>query len=168
MFIFAKANLFVILTANLSLKPIRQEFMNDAAANLTDLFLALADKTRLRILNLLVVREISVLNFAGVLQEPQPKISRHLAYLRDAKLVESRRNGKMIYYRLTMPPNHSANHILGEILAKLSEEDQMKKDVERLQQNSVYATDGAQMIGGDKSAETNISANKPELAVFLL
>ena len=67
-----------------------------------------------------------------------------------------------------MPPNHSANHILGEILAKLSEEDQMKKDVERLQQNSVYATDGAQMIGGDKSAETNISANKPELAVFLL
>lgn len=139
--------------------------MNDAAANLTALFLALADKTRLRILNLLAAREISVLNFADVLQEPQPKISRHLAYLRDAKLVETRRSGKQIYYRLTMPANDFANHVLREVLSKLSEDEEMKTDFRRLKQS---ASEPSENVATTRSAQTNASPRKQELAVFLL
>lgn len=139
--------------------------MNAAAANSSQLFLALADKTRLRILNLLVAQEISVLNFATVLQEPQPKISRHLAYLRDAKLVETRRDGKQIYYRLIMPQNSFANHILREVLSKLSEDEEMKIDFRRLKQS---AGDLNENIESEISAQTNASPQKQELAVFLL
>ena len=142
--------------------------MNDAAANLTDLFLALADKTRLRILNLLAAQEISVLTFVAVLQEPQPKISRHLAYLRDAKLVETRRHGKMIYYRLIMPTNGFANYILREVLGKLTEDAQMKKDFERLKQNLIFSTDREQTLKPNESVEANMTTYKQELAVFLL
>ncbi len=56
-------------------------------------FLALADKTRLRILNLMRESEICVCFFTEVLGESQPKISRHLAYLRGAGFVSARREG---------------------------------------------------------------------------
>lgn len=63
-------------------------------------FLALSDATRLRIINLLGAGEVSVGDLVTVLNESQPKISRHLAYLRSAGLVSVRRDGKWIYYRL--------------------------------------------------------------------
>ena len=64
-------------------------------AEMEILFTALADKTRLRLLNLMRVDEICVCFFVEVLGESQPKISRHLAYLRNAGIVETRRDGKM-------------------------------------------------------------------------
>lgn len=69
--------------------------------SLVALFEALADPIRLRILNLMSVGEICVCFFVEVLGEPQPKISRHLAYLRKSGIVEDRRDGKWMHYRIS-------------------------------------------------------------------
>ena len=69
-------------------------------AGLANLFLALSDKTRLRILALMADGEVAVGHLADALGESQPKISRHLAYLRRAEIVTARRDGKWIHYRL--------------------------------------------------------------------
>ncbi len=62
---------------------------------------ALADETRLRILNLLGAGELCVCDLMRVLKEPQSKVSRHLGYLRRAKLVTSRKEGLWVHYELT-------------------------------------------------------------------
>ena len=64
------------------------------------LFKALADATRLRILGLLLAGEVCVCDIHESLRIPQPKASRHLAYLRKSGLVETRREGLWIHYRL--------------------------------------------------------------------
>ncbi len=71
---------------------------NQIYPELAELFLALSDKTRLRLLALMAAGEVSVGYLAGQLGESQPKVSRHLAYLRGAGLVSTRRDGKWIYY----------------------------------------------------------------------
>jgi ArsR family transcriptional regulator len=96
-----------------------------------NLFLALADKTRLRIINLLSSGEVCVCFFTEALQEAQPKISRHLAYLRRSGMVETKREGKWIYYRLAAPKNEHAAQILSELQNWLKNNQQMKKDSER-------------------------------------
>ena len=63
-------------------------------------FTALSDRTRLRLLNLMGEDEVCVCFFVEVLGEPQPKISRHLAYLRQAGVVAARREGKWMNYRI--------------------------------------------------------------------
>ena len=95
-------------------------------------FQALGDKTRLRLLNLLDEQEICVCYFVEILGQPQPKISRHLAYLRNAGIVTARREGKWMYYRIVMPPNVGAARILKEILGWLKEEKSMQSDRSRL------------------------------------
>ena len=67
------------------------------------LFRALADPTRLRLLNLIADREICVCYFVEILGISQPKISRHLAYLRRAGIVAARRQGRWMHYRLVAP-----------------------------------------------------------------
>jgi ArsR family transcriptional regulator len=62
----------------------------------------------------------------------QPKISRHLAYLRSAQLVEARREGKWIHYRIVMPPHPGAAQILRQTLDWLKQENQMRADRARL------------------------------------
>ena len=69
------------------------------------LFKAFADETRLRILNLLAQRECCVCEFQGILKVPQPKISRHLAYLRRSGLVKTRKRGRWVMYKLARPRN---------------------------------------------------------------
>ena len=64
------------------------------------LFKALADATRLRILGLLLTGEVCVCDIHESLKIPQPKASRHLAYLRRSGLVETRREGLWVHYRL--------------------------------------------------------------------
>ncbi|HWC76710.1 MAG TPA: metalloregulator ArsR/SmtB family transcription factor, partial [Blastocatellia bacterium] len=63
-------------------------------------FRALADRTRLRLVNLMGDDEVCVCYFVEVIGTNQPKISRHLAYLRRAGIVDARRDGKWIHYRL--------------------------------------------------------------------
>lgn len=67
----------------------------------TSLFRAFADATRLRLLHLLLQeKELCVCDLCAVLGESQPKVSRHLAVLRRAGLVEARRDGKWVFYAL--------------------------------------------------------------------
>jgi ArsR family transcriptional regulator len=63
-------------------------------------FKALSDETRLRILSLLGEGELCVCDLMEILDLPQSTVSRHLAYLRNADLVEDRRQGVWMYYRL--------------------------------------------------------------------
>ncbi|MGA8297883.1 MAG: metalloregulator ArsR/SmtB family transcription factor, partial [Terriglobales bacterium] len=85
-------------------------------ANLAGLFAALADPTRLRLLNLIAGREVCVCYFVEILRQGQPKISRHLAYLRKAGLVAARREGKWMHYKIVVPAHAGAAKILRETL----------------------------------------------------
>jgi ArsR family transcriptional regulator len=95
-------------------------------------FQALGDKTRLRLLNLMGDQELCVCYFVEILGQPQPKISRHLAYLRSAGIVAARREGKWMHYRIVMPPHIGAAQILGQTLGWLKEERVMQADRARL------------------------------------
>ena len=96
------------------------------------LFRALADPTRLRLLNFIADREICVCYFVEILRISQPKISRHLAYLRRAGMVAARREGKWMHYRLAIPKDQAAASILRETLKHLRENPEMKRDISRL------------------------------------
>ena len=77
-------------------------------------------------------QEICVCYFVEILGSPQPKISRHLAYLRRAGIVSARREGKWMHYRIAMPPHIGATRILRQALAALKEEEAMQADRARL------------------------------------
>jgi ArsR family transcriptional regulator len=102
------------------------------AFNIERFFLALGDRTRLRLLNLMGDRETCVCYFVQILDQSQPKISRHLAYLRRAGIVAARREGKWMHYRIVMPPNQGAAQVLQQTLAWLKEERTMQEDRARL------------------------------------
>jgi ArsR family transcriptional regulator len=96
-------------------------------------FAALADENRLRLLYLMKEGEICVCYLQGVLQTNQPKISRHLAYLKKAGLVEARRDGKWMHYRLKKL-GRSREKIFSETLRGLEKEISIKKDAQRIKQ----------------------------------
>lgn len=100
--------------------------------NVERFFQALGDKTRLRLLNLMGDQEICVCYLVEILGGPQPKISRHLAYLRSAGIVAARREGKWMHYRVVMPPHSGAAQILKQTLGWLKEEKSMQSDRARL------------------------------------
>lgn len=89
--------------------------------NSAELFKALADQTRLRILNLLVQGELCVCDIMTVLDIGQSKASRHLAYLRNVGLVDDRRNGVWMYYTLARPKGVTHKRIV-EWLAEAATE----------------------------------------------
>lgn len=95
-------------------------------------FLALADRTRLRLLRLIGEDEVCVCFFVEVLQTNQPKISRHLAYLRKAGLVSARREGKWMHYRLTPPVETHARRIFEQVMGWLKDDAEMRRDHGRL------------------------------------
>ena len=86
---------------------------------LEHLFLALSDKTRLRLLALMVDGEVPVGVLVESLGESQPKISRHLAYLRSAGLVSTRREGKWIYYGLEEGMDAAVTRVLDATLRSI-------------------------------------------------
>ena len=96
------------------------------------LFAALADRTRLRLLNLMNGKEVCVCYFVEILGQSQPKISRHLAYLRRAGIVAARREGKWMHYKIVDPANAGASRILREALAVIGQEKSMQADLVRL------------------------------------
>jgi len=100
--------------------------------NVERFFQALGDNTRLRLLNLMGEQEVCVCYFVEILGSPQPKISRHLAYLRSAGIVSTRREGKWMHYRIVMPPHIGAAQILKQTLGWLKEEKAMQNDRARL------------------------------------
>ncbi len=95
-------------------------------------FSALADRTRLRLLNLMRGDEVCVCFFVEILKTNQPKISRHLAYMRRAGIVGARRDGSWIHYRIVEPPDPDAARVLNDVLAWLANDREMQRDRERL------------------------------------
>jgi ArsR family transcriptional regulator len=96
------------------------------------MFRALADPTRLRILNLLSGGDLCVCHVVDALRMPQPKVSRHLAYLRKAGLVLARREGLWMHYFLAPATNDFHKKLL-DCLASCSQEIAvMSKDNNRL------------------------------------
>lgn len=102
------------------------------AYDLALLFAALSDRTRLRLLNLMGGREVCVCYFVEILEQSQPKISRHLAYLRRAGIVTARREGKWVHYKIVVPANTGAAKILRETLEALRKDKGMQLDLTRL------------------------------------
>ena len=97
-------------------------------------FRALADKTRLRLINLMGDDEVCVCFFVEILKTSQPKVSRHLAYLRRAGLVKARRDGLWMHYRLEEPPDEEAAQVFREVRAMLAKKQEMQQDRKKLVQ----------------------------------
>jgi len=100
--------------------------------DLIRLFAALADPTRLRLLNLMRGREVCVCYFVEILQQSQPKVSRHLAYLRNAGIVSARRDGRWMHYSMERPEDATAAAILDTVLTSFEEDKKMQSDLVRL------------------------------------
>jgi ArsR family transcriptional regulator len=96
-------------------------------------FRALADRTRLRLLNLIRGDEVCVCFFVEILKTNQPKISRHLAYLRRARIVGARREGQWIHYRVVEPSDPDAARVLKDVMSWLANDKEMQRDRERLE-----------------------------------
>ena len=101
-------------------------------ADLAPLFAALADRTRLRLLNLIAGREVCGCYLVEVLRQGQPKISRHLAYLRNAGIVTARREGKWMHYRLARPEDPAASSVLDAVFESFKLDREMQSDLSRL------------------------------------
>jgi len=126
---------------------------------LDQLFRALADPTRLRLINLMSEQEICVCYFIEAIGAPQPKISRHLAYLRRAGLVAARREGKWMHYRLTIPRDSHAASILKSTIEALKETKEILRDCERLNRACCGPRSLVQVLGApvpSKLAEVSI------------
>ena len=91
-------------------------------------FKALADGTRLRILNLLLHGELCVCDIQHVLDVTQPNVSRHLAYLKNASLVRDRRDGFRIFYRLADPLDGVKQRLYRFLREICAEDDQFNAD----------------------------------------
>lgn len=108
--------------------------MNSRAKStgLAPLFAALADRTRLRLLNLIAGREVCVCYLVEILRQGQPKISRHLAYLRRAGVVTARREGKWMHYRVERPQDAATASILDAVFESFKSDREMQSDLGRL------------------------------------
>ena len=95
-------------------------------------FRALADPTRLRIINLIGDHEVCVCFFVEILKTNQPKISRHLAYLRRAGIVTARREGIWMHYRIATPKDENAAKVLMNVREWLANDTSMLEDRKRL------------------------------------
>ena len=97
---------------------------------LTNYFKILSDETRLRILVLLYHKKLCVCELCGIMEESQPKISKHLAKLRDMGLVKDERQEQFIYYCLTID-NQLFEAILQKIIDNIDAYPLLKNDLEK-------------------------------------
>jgi ArsR family transcriptional regulator len=110
--------------------------MSKPLTDLEGLFKALADETRLRILGLLLTGEVCVCHIHESLRISQPKASRHLAYLRRAGLVETRRDGLWVHYRLAEPADPVVATVRRTVAHALGHLDSIHRDAGRLQKKT--------------------------------
>jgi ArsR family transcriptional regulator len=111
------------------------------------IFKSLGDETRLRIMALLVEgrEELCVCDIMAALNLPQSTVSRHLSYLKNAGLVDDRRQGIWMYYRITKESGKLGADFFSLLAAMLSEADQTAGDRQRLEEH--LATKGKNVCG---------------------
>lgn len=97
------------------------------------LFKTLSDPTRLRLLSLLTCGETCVCELTDTLRVVQPKVSRHLAQLKRAGLVEARRDGKWMHYRWTQRSEPLLRHVLIGLREWMAKDDRMNAERRRRQ-----------------------------------
>jgi ArsR family transcriptional regulator len=122
--------------------------MTTGTAAVEALFKALADATRLRIIGLLLTGDVCVCHIHESLRIPQPKASRHLAYLRRAGLVQVRREGLWMHYRLADLPDPVLQSIAETVRHALTHLETVQKDAARLQRKTgccLPATDSREL-----------------------
>jgi ArsR family transcriptional regulator len=110
--------------------------MAQPVVQMETLFRALGDATRLRILGLLLTGEVCVCHIHESLRIPQPKASRHLAYLRRAGLVETRREGLWVHYRLAEVGDPIVAAVSDAVRHALAHTDVVRRDAERLRKRN--------------------------------
>ncbi len=108
--------------------------MEATLATTNTLFRAFADETRLRLLNLLLEREVCVCHLCTALDVPQPNVSRHLAYLRRAGLVTARQEGRWMYYAAPKQPTGLHRTLLECVGTCLRDIDILRGDLARLEE----------------------------------
>jgi ArsR family transcriptional regulator len=96
------------------------------------LFKALGDETRLRIVALLAHGELCVCHLQAALELPQPNVSRQLAILRSAGLVEDRREGSWVYSRLLPQQDPDCERQVRGLVEGFAQDEALRRDVERL------------------------------------
>lgn len=115
--------------------------MLDSATNLEDvrpltkLFRALGDETRVRIVALLVHGELCVCHVEKALDISQPNCSRQLGILKSAGIVDSRRDGTWVYYRIAEQEHESLTNVLGVLSKTFGSERALRADHARLKKN---------------------------------
>lgn len=97
---------------------------------LMNFFKVLSDETRLRILVLLYHKKLCVCEIYGIMDQPQPKVSKHLAKLRDMGLVKDERQEQFIYYCLTIE-DQLFKDILQGIVDNMDSYPVLKSDIEK-------------------------------------
>src|SRR5881392_3473524 len=110
--------------------------MSKHVSEMESLLKALADETRLRILGLLLTGEVCVCDIHESLKIPQSKASRHLAYLRKAGLVDARREGLWMHYRLASLPDPVLRAIADTVRHALMHLETVGKDADRLRKKT--------------------------------
>jgi|ERR1700720_1299219 ArsR family transcriptional regulator len=98
------------------------------------LFKILSDPTRLRLLNLLGGGETCVCDLTDTLRVVQPKVSRHLAHLKRARLVEARRDGKWIHYRWAKQGDPFVRHVVFGLRQWMANDEKMMGERRRRNQ----------------------------------
>jgi ArsR family transcriptional regulator len=126
------------------------------------LFKALADATRLRILGLLLTGEVCVCHIHQTLKIPQPKASRHLAYLRRSGLVDTRRDGLWIHYRLATSSDPVVAAISEAVRHGLTHMDVVHRDGERLRKKTGCCVPAPHQIAGLSCCSTEPVATGSE------
>lgn len=96
---------------------------------LVKLFKALSDESRLRIVAMLSIRELCVCQLMGVLGIPQPQVSRNVGLLKEAGLIDERREGKLIFYALKKDLPGETAAIVGALRQKLNNDSTFLADV---------------------------------------
>jgi ArsR family transcriptional regulator len=93
---------------------------------------ALGDETRVRIVSLLAHGELCVCHIEGALDVPQPTVSRQLAVLRAAGVVETRREGTWVHYRLAEQTDETCRELLDQLARSFGKRDVVRRDLQRL------------------------------------
>ncbi len=105
--------------------------------NLTNFFKLLSDETRLRILILLYHKKLCVCEMCGIMNESQPKVSKHLGKLRDMGFVKDERQEQFIYYYLTIE-NKLFKDILQGIAENIEDYPVIKNDIKNINSTEEY------------------------------
>jgi ArsR family transcriptional regulator len=116
--------------------PVEKRFdsmaMRKKPSNADLKFRAIADRTRLRILHLLLGGEMCVCDLVDILKVPQPTASRHLAHLRRAGLVAAQKRRLWMYYSLVPAKTAFHKRLMGCLAACREETPELRRDKARL------------------------------------